>query len=180
MTNRVTPVGIAGFNALREARGFKGAEENKKYSIELFLSAKEGMALVDELQVEANKLHAKELESAKARGKNVRYAPPIINYTETEDGRVRLTFKRAEVAGMPGVIDEDRQKYTGYVRRDAPVKVAFRLKPYVMANVFGVTLELLAVQVMGADSVAMDPSTLFGAAPAKPKAPKETPVTDLF
>lgn len=182
MKTAVTPVGLAGFNVLREARGFKGAEENKKFSIELLLPRDVGLKFVDELQVEANKLHAKELETAKARGKNVRYAPPMINYSETDTGMIRLSFKRGEALGAPGVIDENREPYTGLIRRETSVRIAYRVKPYVMANVFGVTLELLAVQVMTPAAAQLDPAALFGGTPS-PKVEKkkeEVIVSDLF
>jgi len=54
----VTPKGKAGWSQLREARGFKGAEENKKYSQDLILTKEVGEKFVAKLQEEANKLHA--------------------------------------------------------------------------------------------------------------------------
>ena len=47
----VTPKGKSGWSQLREARGFKGSEENKKYSQDLILNKHDGEAFVNLLQV---------------------------------------------------------------------------------------------------------------------------------
>lgn len=177
-----TPTITAGFNSLTEARGFKGSDENKSFSMEALFSREEGLAFVDMLQEKANKLHAKELERAKASGKSVRYALPVINYKEMDDGRIKLTFKRREADKQPPVVGPDNQPLNGFIRRDNAVQVAFRLRPYVMANVFGVTLQLLGVKLI--DSVVAPASIedLFGpAGETKKTAPAaEVNVNDLF
>lgn len=174
-----TPVIAAGFSSLTEARGFKGSDENKTFSMEGIFTREAGLAFVDMLQEKANKLHAQEIERSKAKGKSVRYALPIINYKELDDGRIRLAFKRREDAKPPVAVDKDNQPLTGFVRRDSAIEIAFSIKPYVMANVFGVTLQLLGVKVL---DTSVSPATiedLFGTAPT-PKATKQVAVEDLF
>lgn len=182
MQNKITPVGYAGFTVTKEARGFKGAEENKTFSVEFIMDKEEGLKFIEELQVEANKLHAKEIEIAKSRGKSVRYAPPIINYKDLDDGRVKMTFKRRELDGPPPIIDLDNKEFKGFIRRENKIQVAYRIRPYVMANVFGVTLQLLAVKVLDNTLTADDVVGIFGGkkAAAERKPEEKIDVNDLF
>ena len=180
MTKLVSPTGSAGWTQLREARGFKGSEENKKYSQDLVLPRKEGEAFITKLQEIANKLHAQEIEKQKMRGKSVRYAPPIINYKDLTEDTIQLSFKRREVEGQPLVVDADNKPFTDMVKKDMQLQIAFEVRPYVMATVFGVTLNLLAVKVMSTIPAPLKVEDLFGEAPAtttKTEAPK---VEDLF
>ena len=176
----VTPKGKSGWSQLREARGFKGSEENKKYSQDLILNKHDGEAFVNLLQVEANKLHAQEIEKAKLRGKTVRYAPPIINYKDLPGGQIQLSFKRNEEDGKPMVIDVHKQPYTGSITRNHTIEIAYEMRPYVMASVFGVTLRLIAVRVLDAEMTVESVADLFGdASPATKSAPAES-IEDLF
>jgi hypothetical protein len=147
----------------------------------LILDTAVGEPFLQEVQAEANRLHAKELETAKARGKSVRYAQPVINYKDTDDGRMLFTFKRREAEGAPTVIDADNKPFTGYITRDHRLQIAYELRPYVMANVFGVTFKLIAVKVMDSQLTEENVASLFGAsttsAPAAAPKPK---VEDLF
>ena len=182
MSKLVTPKGRAGWSQLREARGFKGAEENKKFSQDLILDREHGEMLLSELQVIANKLHAQEIEKAKMRGKNVRYAPPVINYKDVEGGGIQLSFKRKETDGAPAVVGADNQPYTGRINRDTTLQIAFEVVPYVLASVFGVTLKLLAVKVLEEVLTTESLADLFGAPSSPAPAPqvKKTAIEDLF
>lgn len=182
MSALVTPKGRAGWSQLKEPRGFKGAEENKKYSQDLILDKVSGEALIAELQIIANKLHAQELEKAKMRGKNVRFAPPIINYKDVEGGGVQLSFKRRDVDGAPAVVGSDNTPFTGRINRDTPMQIAFEVVPYVLASVFGVTFKLLAVKVLEEVHTPESLAGLFGT-PTPSATPQPTPKTsieDLF
>ena len=182
MVNKLTPVGSAGFSVVKEARGFKGSDENKQFSQGLILDTSVGEGFLQEIQAEANRLHAKELENAKARGKSVRYAQPVINYKDTDDGRMLFTFKRREIEGAPPVLDATNKPFSGYITREHKLQIAFELRPYVMANIFGVTLKLLAIKVMDSQLTEESAANLFGAAPTAPKpATKPTSsIEDLF
>lgn len=176
----VTPKGKAGWSQLREARGFKGAEENKKYSQDLILTKEVGEKFVAKLQEEANKLHAQEIEKAKRLGKNVRYAPPMINYRDLEGGAIQLSFKRKEEDGKPVVIDLHKKPYTGNIGRDHTLEIAYEMRPYVLATVFGVTLRLLAVRVLDSEITAESVASLFGEASKPAKAAPAENIDDLF
>lgn len=177
----VTPKGKSGWSQLREARGFKGAEENKKFSQDLVLPKDVGEKFVAQLQEEANKLHAQELEKAKMRGKNVRYAPPMINYKDLPDGSLQLSFKRKEEDGPPLVIDAHKKPYTGIVGREHSLEIAYEMKPYVLATVFGVTLKLIAVRVLEVGATVESVSDLFADTPASAAPSKaKTEIDDLF
>lgn len=178
----VTPVGFAGFSRVKEAAGFKGSDENKRFSQGLVLSIDEGPVFIDKLQEMYNKLHAKEIETQKARGRSVRYALPVVNYKELNDGSFSIDFKRREEEGAPPVIDADGKPYTGLIKREHKIQVAYDLKPYVMGATFGVALKLLAVKVVETQVSVDDVASIFGiskstkkTAPAKP-----VDVKDLF
>lgn len=177
MAHFTSPIGMAGFSILHQARGFKGSEENKTFSQELILNKEEGQKFVDQLQQEANRLHVKEIERARSRGKNVRYPQPLINYRELEDGSIKLTFKRKESDGRPTVIDKGGKPFEKYINKEHKLQIAGELRPYVIGPNFGVSLRLLAVRVIEEESSPESAASLFGI-----ETPKETPsnISDLF
>ena len=177
--SKTSPKGKSGWSQLREARGFKGAEENKKYSQDLILTKEVGEKFVAELQEEANNLHAQALEKARMSGKNVRYAPPMINYKDLPDGSIQLSFKRKEEDGAPFVLDAHKKPYSGIIGRDHSLEIAYEMKPYVLATVFGVTLKLIAVRVLEVGESLESVADLFGDSP-KAETTKQTSIDDLF
>ena len=176
----ISPKGKAGWSQLREARGFKGSDENKKYSQDLILTKEDGEKFVALLQEEANRLHAQEIERARRNGKNVRYAPPLINYKDLEEGAIQLSFKREESNGMPVVLDLNKNPYTGTIERDHVIEIAYEMRPYVLATVFGVTLKLIAVRVLETEMNAARVAELFGETPKPTNATPAESVDDLF
>lgn len=179
--SNVTPTGSAGFNNLKEARGFKGAEENKTFSQELILTREVGLAFAEKLQEMANKLHAQEIEKAKANGRSVRFALPVVPYKEMDDGSLKFSFRRKEFDGAPPVIGPDGLPFTGLVRKDNQIQVAFKLRPYVLAATFGVSLVLVAVKVLESEMSTATAAALFGDTPEATKpADKPTTISDLF
>jgi hypothetical protein len=179
LATKVTPEGAAGFSVLTEPRGFKGSEENRSFSQEIMFSHEEAMKFIDELQAEANRLHALEIEKQKRKGSSARFAAPVINFKELQDGRVSLNFKRKESEGFPKVVDADNNQFKGYVRRENKIRIAYQVKPYMLpTRVFGVSLILVGVKVIeGGNSV--DLSKVFGGT-AKVTTKEETSVADLF
>lgn len=177
---QITPTGTAGYNSLHEARGYKGSDENKSFNQELILPRDAGLAFVDELQADANKLHAMEVERRQAAGKSVRFQLPIINYKEVDGGAIKLNFKRRERDGKPVVIDANNAPFTGYVPRDAQIQVAYVYKPYLLpSGIFGVSLGLVAVRVLETGVSAAQAADLFGG-PVSTQTEENTDVKDLF
>lgn len=175
---KMTVVGEAGFNNLREARGFKGEETNKTYGIDVILTLQEADALVKATAPIIEKLHAEKVESEKAKGRKVLVSKPL-SLKDTPDGKLRITFKRKEDDKAPMVVGKDREPYQSFLKRGSRVKVAFDLVPYVMQGVFGVSMKLIGVQVLEEELSPDDLSALFGGDEAPETKPKTEP-KDLF
>lgn len=182
MLKLVTPVGKIDFNALDQARGFKGSDENKAYNIELIFDKTTGTKIVEELTVLHDKLLAAEIEKLKAKGKPARLGAAGVAFREIEGG-IKLNFKRKETDGKAIIIDLDGKQVQGGVRRGGAASVAYEVRPYVMGTAFGITLKLLGVKLETADE-RQDVEDLFGVkVDTKPtEEVKKTidKVTDLF
>lgn len=152
--------GIAGFNNLREPRGFKGEETKRTYGMDLLLTVEEAEKFLADNEEAVNKLHAEMIEREKARGKKVLVRKPI-NTKDTPEGMVKIAFKRKEEDKAPMVLSADNEPYTSFLKRGAKVKIAYDLTPYVMQGVFGVSLKLIAVQVLEEELNAVDVAKLF-------------------
>jgi len=157
---RTTLTGIAGFNNLKEPRGFKGEETKRTYAIDVILTPEEADKFVAGNEDVVNKLHAETIEREKAKGKKVLVRKPIST-KDTPEGMVRITFKRKEEDKAPMVLGPDREPYVSFLKRGAKVKIAYDLVPYVMQGVFGVSLKLIAVQVLEEELSAVDAAKLF-------------------
>ena len=182
MTKLTTPVGRSAFSVLNEALGWKGAETNRKFIQRVAFSKEVGEVLVKEIQAEAERLFAVEVERAKAKGQPGRFAQAPINYRE-DGGEILLTFNRREVDGPPVAVDSSNKALSTQVPRDAGVQVAYEILPYVMNNTFGITLKMLAVKVTSATMSVEAAAALFGGveeAPVKTSLPKEEDINDLF
>ena len=178
----VTPIGEAGFNVLREARGYKGSEENKSFSIGVTFEKEVGLKLVAEMQAEADKLHAREMEKAKAAGKPSRFPPAYIRYVEGED-TIKISFKRREADNAPKVLDANNAPYDKLIRTGDKVQIAYTLKPYLLpTGLFGVSHKLEGVKVLGGDLSEEDVANMFGGVTAKvkPVTPAKASNADLF
>lgn len=157
-----TPEGLAGFSQVREAKGYKGDTTKKSFSQGLILDAVAGRKFIEELQVEADRLYARELEARKSKGLNTRVSPPFIRYKELEGGSIQLTFKRVEVAGPPAVLTKEGTAFTGSITPELKIVIGYELRPYVFNDAFGVSKQLVAVVVVGS-SDAVDESSVFEA-----------------
>ncbi len=177
MTMLKTPTGRSGWTQLKDARGFKGSDENKKYKQDLVLPKEEGLKFVASVQQVVDKMYAAEVEKARLKGKALRFPTPIVAFKETPDGDITITFSRKESDGAPTVVDKDKQPFTGMINRDTTLAVAFSVRVWVIALGAGVTLKLEAVQVLGdAQTSAVD---LFGDSPAPEKKPEpKKPLVD--
>ena len=76
--------------------------------------------------------------------------------------KISLSFKRPEHLGKPPVVDSDGNTYTSRITPQTILQVAFELVPYVYNNVFGGSLILSAVQVLGIDTPPIDAIAIFG------------------
>lgn len=164
---KVSPIGTVGFNVLVEPRGFKGATENRKYSVELVLPQKEGQAFIDEIQKEATVLQAKTMERLKAQGKTARYTALPVTVKERGTDLI-LTFSRKENDGAPAVIDEADKAYKNMLKGGTKVQVAYEVTTYAFQSVIGITLALVGVKVFETQLSAADVAGLFGST-EKPK-----------
>lgn len=169
-----TPEGNAGFSVLTEARGFKGSDENRSFSQVINLSKADGMALLEKMIEDAKPLQEEQFQRAKAAGKPLRPVPIDIPYKDYGD-TVTFSFRRKENEGAPKVVDANNQPYTGLIRREHRIIVAYSIKAYVFQGKIGFSLVLLGVKVLGVSA----PSTadLFGEASAPVEA---LPDKDLF
>lgn len=179
MTKMLSPEGLSGFSSVDQARGFKGAEEQKKYSQELLLPREEGLKFLQDLTDAAGPIRDKMYERAKASGKPVRATPVDIPYKELGDS-LAFSFRRKEQDGAPMIVDQHNNPYTGKIwRHQNTVQVAFEITPYTIQNKISFTLKLLGVKVLGGDNQAL--TDLFGA-PTKPAEEPKKPESpaDLF
>lgn len=172
----VTPAGTSGFTSVDMARGFKGADEDKKFTQEILLTREDGEKFLQELTAAATKLRDKEYERAKAIGKVVRSTPVDIPHKELGD-MISFSFRRKDIDGNPAVIDKDNNPFSGRIQKGYPLQVAFELRPYIFQNKISFSLKLLGVKVLGTEESAT--VALFGE-PTKTQEKKKEDVTDLF
>lgn len=184
MTKLLTPKGILGYTSVRIAQGFKGSEENKKFSAQLILRGKDATDFVDLLEKEYAKLHAEEVERQRMKGGSARFPAPMVPYKELSPGTFQFSFSRKESDDSPMVIDQAGKLFEGRVMRDEAAQIAFELKPWLLkTGVFGISLRMLAVKVFGSAVTAEDVADLFGPSeptPVKTETKKEVNLQDLF
>lgn len=174
-----TPEGEAGFSVVKEARGFKGSDENRSFSQVISLPKDEAMTLIETLMDEAKALQETEFQKARAAGKPLRPSPIDIPYKDF-GSHVTLSFRRKEIDGAPKVVDHNNQPYTGLIRREHRIVVAFGLKSYAFQGKIGFTLVLLGVKVM--KTVEPSAEDLFGGETvvSSKKSTEALPDKDLF
>ena len=167
----ITPKGTSGFSCVEEARSFKNMTVTsgdrpapRSYSQVLILDRKEGEAFVESLKKPIELLRDKEIEKRKAAGKSTRFsAVADVTYKDVPgEDKISLSFKRPEHLGKLPVVDSDGNTYTSRITPQTILQVAFELVPYVYNNVFGGSLILSAVQVLGIDTPPIDAIAIFG------------------
>jgi hypothetical protein len=170
---------------LQEAVGWKGSEENRKFIQAIALPRAEGMEFVKTLETIANQLHDLEVEKRKLLNKPSRFGRAPIKYTE-EGGEMIFRFQRREADGPPLVIKADGTVSKAPIAKNTGVKIAYDAVPYVMNDVFGISLKMLGIKTSTITMTVEQALDLFDDEPvvptSKPVATKkeDTDISDLF
>ncbi|MBA4259178.1 MAG: hypothetical protein C0446_08435 [Chitinophaga sp.] len=150
------------FGQLAEAQSFKGQEGTSSFSVSVRLSPEQEAEFVAMVKPTFDTMKKAEMDRLKALGKNSKITEGTV--VKEYKGEPRLTFKRKEKDGAPAVLGGDNKEADPKtVRRGALVDISFEMRPYVVHDVFNVTLVPKAVRVRGSKTITVaDAAALFG------------------
>lgn len=152
--NRLTPTCLSVFACLKDAKGFKGSDEDRTWNITVKMTPEQGAVFEEELKDLAALLQIDEKEERLKSKRPMRDVPAYLNVKKDDDGNYVWNFKKKEKTGAPPVLlDYNRNPIEKVVRPGTKVQIAYNVRPYVMpsTNLFGVALDLIAVRLMDHD-----------------------------
>ena len=149
--NRLTPTSASLFACLGEPKGYKGSTEDLAWNITISMDEESGAKFKKEVEEIGEKLRKDETARRANIKRPTRDVPCELTCKRIANGNYSFNFRKKEKGNTPPlVLDYHRNPISTKILPGTLVQVAYNINPYVLSstNMFGVTLQLIAVRIM--------------------------------